>query len=165
MLIRPEIEQDWPSIAAVVGTAFRQAEHSDGNEAAVVAALRGDGALALSLVAIAERALAGHVAFSKVTVPGAQGQWFGLGPLSVLPRLQSRGIGAALVHEGLEHLRRNSAAGCTVLGEPDYYRRFGFSSDPALTFGGQADRHFQRLVFQGPAPCGDAVYHRAFMET
>jgi predicted N-acetyltransferase YhbS len=102
------------------------------------------------------------VAFSPVTIAGAQGDWYGLGPVAVRPDKQGHGFGQSLVRAGLERLRALHAAGCVVLGEPGYYRRFGFESDPALTFGGHASPYFQRLVLAGPAVGGDVSYHAAF---
>ena len=56
--------------------------------------------------------------------------------MSVLPEHQSKGIGTALIREGIGRLRELGANGCVVLGEPDYYERFGFRPDPKLVFPG-----------------------------
>jgi predicted N-acetyltransferase YhbS len=162
MIIRAETEADREVIAAVTGAAFETAPHSGGNEAQIVSALRAAGALSLSLVAEEDGRIVGHAAFSPVRIPGAERRWFGLGPVSVLPARQRAGIGSALIREGLERLRASGAKGCVVLGEPAYYGRFGFVSDPILTYGGAPSDYFRRLVFDGPAPAGDVDYHPAF---
>jgi putative acetyltransferase len=104
----------------------------------------------------------GHAAFSPVSVAGAGSGWYGLGPVSVEPRWQRQGIGQALIRSGLDRLGELSAAGCVVLGDPDYYRRFGFESDPELRYADAPTPYFQRLVLRGPAPRGEAIYHPAF---
>lgn len=136
---------------------------SDGDEARVIEALREAGALTLSLVALTDDGeLAGHVAFSPVRIEGRPGDWYGLGPVSVAPGLQKRGVGGALILEGLDRLRAMNAGGCVLLGDPNYYRRFGFASDPALTYQGKPNRYFQHLVLKGPARTGDVSFHPAF---
>jgi putative acetyltransferase len=159
--IRPERPGDDPTIRAVTRAAFEDAPHSSGTEAAIVEALREAGALAVSLVAVADE-IVGHVAFSPVTVNGTPCCWFSLGPLAVRPDRQRLGIGRRLVCEGLEQLRERGAAGCVVLGDPAYYGRFGFASDPGLRFGDVPPRYFQRLVFSGVTPRGEVAYHPAF---
>ena len=71
--------------------------------------------------------------------------------------------GGALVEAGLEDLQRIDAAGCVVLGEPEYYARFGFAHDPALSYPGAIVReYFQRLVLRGDPPRGVVSYAAAF---
>lgn len=161
--IEPERPGDADPISRLTTAAFLPMPYSSGDEARVVEALREAGALTFSLVALtAEGDLVGHIAFSPVRIDGQPGDWYGLGPVSVAPAMQGRGVGSALIHDGLERLRGLAAAGCVLLGNPDYYRRFGFQSDPALTYQGQANRYFQRLVLKGPPPTGDASFHPAF---
>ncbi|NLH48983.1 MAG: N-acetyltransferase [Myxococcales bacterium] len=59
------------------------------------------GALTISLVAEEEGKVVGHVAFSPVTIADGSESWYALGPVSVLPELQNRGIGSALIRQGL----------------------------------------------------------------
>ena len=82
-----------PAIHALTDAAFRDVPHSSGTEAAIVDALRDAGALTLSLVAEEQGRIVGHVAFSPVTINGEASRWFGLGPVSVEPLEQRRGIG------------------------------------------------------------------------
>lgn len=162
MLVRPERAQDAGAIGAVTEAAFLSAPYSGGNEARIIEALRAAGALSLSLVAGEGDEIVGHVAFSPVRIDGADLGWFGLGPVSVRPDRQGSGVGSALIREGLEQLRAMGAAGCVVFGEPEYYSRFGFESDPALTYPGAPEGYFQRLVFRGATPFGEVAYAPAF---
>lgn len=162
MEIRPERRTDVAAISNVTTAAFATAPHSSGTEARIVEGLRAGQALTVSLVAEEGSEIVGHVAFSPVTIAGAGGDWFGLGPVSVRPDKQRRGLGQSLVRTGLDQLRALHAAGCVVLGDPAYYRRFGFESDPALTYGGYHSPYFQRLIFGGPPPSSNVIYHAAF---
>lgn len=162
MVIRPETAEDAAAIRALTAAAFKGLPHSSGTEAAIVDALRDAGALTLSLVAEEQGRIIGHVAFSPVTINGEAGRWFGLGPVSVEPAMQRRGIGQALIREGLERLRSAVAEGCVLLGDPAYYRRFGFVSDPKLRYGDVPPEYFQRLSFNGAEPEGEVAYHAGF---
>ena len=164
MRIRAETPADIPAIRRITEAAFAGAEHSSGTEARIIDALRESGRLSLSLVAEAGDRITGHAAFSPVEVGGRDCGWFGLGPVSVAPGQQRRGIGAALIHEGLEELRARGAAGCVVLGEPGYYRRFGFTQAPGLIFPGVPAEYFLALALSGPIPEGDVRYHPAFYQ-
>jgi putative acetyltransferase len=160
--IRPEAAGDREVIAHLIEAAFARAAHRSGTEAAIVARLRSAGALAVSLVAEEGRIVLGHVAFSPVTIAGQNCRWFGLGPVAVLPADQGRGIGTALIEAGLSELRSNGARGCVVLGEPAYYRRFGFIADARLRLPGPPAEYFQSLAFLGGVPDGTVEYHPAF---
>lgn len=162
LLIRPETPADADAIRELTTAAFLTAEHASGTEAAIVDALRAAGALTLSLVAETEGEVIGHVAFSPVSITGRAGDWFGLGPVSVRPDRQRGGVGRALIEQGLAVLKAQGADGCVVLGDPAYYRRFGFANDPALIFADIPPPYFQRIVFRGASPGGQVAYHRAF---
>lgn len=162
MRIRNERPQDIGAIRSLTQAAFADAPHSSGTEAAIVEALRDAGALTLSLVAVADGDPVGHVAFSPVTIGGSPGSWFGLGPVSVRPDLQRQGIGGALIREGLRRLREMGAGGCVVLGDPDYYQRFGFRREEALYYEGAPAAYFMALAMSGRIPAGAVEYHPAF---
>ncbi|TPG19989.1 N-acetyltransferase [Sphingomonas koreensis] len=163
MLIRQEQQSDHAAIAYVTAEAFAGAEHSDQSEPEIIARLRTAGALTISLVAIEGDTIAGHVAFSPVTINGADRGWFGLGPVSVRPDQQGKGIGTALIEHGLEQLRSQSAAGCVVLGDPAYYRRFGFEHDVGLRYEGPPPEYFMRMnLAAGETPTGRVDYAPAF---
>jgi putative acetyltransferase len=162
MQITSERPTDASAIRAVTIAAFKDAPYSSQTEADIVDALRSAGALTLSLVALQGDEMVGHVAFSPVTIEMVVGDWYGLGPVCVRPDQQRQGIGQAIIRDGLERLTAMSAAGCVVFGDPAYYRRFGFESDPALFYRGAPPGYFQRLVFAGSALSGEVRYHSAF---
>ena len=141
--------------------AFEGSGYGHSGEADIVEALRAGGALTVSLVAAEDGEIIGHAAFSPVQIETAEGDWHGLGPLSVAPAWQGRGVGQALVRDGLKALEALGSAGCVVLGDAAYYGRFGFRSDPALRYG-EASAYLQRLVWRGRPPSGEVRYHGAF---
>lgn len=161
-LVRPEAPGEDRVIRELTETAFAGADHASGTEGAIVDALRQGGALTLSLVAEQAGRIVGHIAFSPVRIEGRDLNWFGLGPVSVCPDHQRKGIGGSLIRAGLTELRKRAAAGCVVLGDPDYYGRFGFSARHALRYPGVPDVYFQSLLLAGPAPIGEVAYDRAF---
>ncbi len=161
--IEEERPEDVAGIREVTAAAFAQAPHSSGTEAEIVEALRQAGVLTLSLVAREGGELVGHVAFSPVTIEGrAKGKWFGLGPVSVRPGRQRRGIGTALIEAGLARLREMGADGCVLVGDPAYYRRFGFEVDSRLRYGDLPPGLLQKLSFTGAEAVGEVRYHAAF---
>lgn len=162
MEIRSERPNDIDGLRVLTAAAFKDVPHSRGTEAAIVDALRASGALTLSLVVLIESRIVGHVAFSPVTINDDECNWFGLGPMSVLPDCQGRGIGQALIRAGLDRLKGMDAGGCVVLGDPAYYRRFGFLNDPKLRYDGAPPEYFQRLAFGPEVPRGEVVYHSSF---
>jgi putative acetyltransferase len=162
MKIRDECPQDVDAIYALTRDAFATMPFSAGDEQDLINALREDGALFLSLVAVRGEEIVGHIAFSRVKIDGKPGDWFDLGPVSVKPPLQSLGIGSALIREGLSRLKAMGAHGCVLLGYPSYYGRFGFAHDPGLTYLGVANPNFQQLTWHGTTPQGDVMYQPAF---
>lgn len=162
MHIRPESPADAAAIFGIVERAFANAPHTSHTEQHIVNALRAAGTLVVSLVAEQGHRLVGHVAFSPVVVSSGVEHWYGLGPLAVEPSSQSQGIGAALVHAGLQHLAKLSAAGCVVLGDPAYYQRFGFKVAPGLVYPGPPPEYFLARAMFGSLPRGEVTYHAAF---
>jgi putative acetyltransferase len=160
--IRGEHPADAAAIGAVTRAAFRDGPHASHTEHLIVDALRREGQLAVSLVAEAASSLVGHVAVSAVGISDGTAGWYGLGPLSVLPQWQGRGVGSQLVGEALRALRARGAAGCVVLGEPAYYQHFGFRADPHLHLPGAAPEYFQAIGFGAPRARGTVSYHPAF---
>lgn len=124
-----EIYAERPGESAAIRTVHQQAFHPSPNEARLVELLRRAGRMTFSLVAVCEGLVVGHVAFSPVAIIPASAipiRGLALGPLGVLPVYQRRGIGSRLVREGL-HIGRESGHDFVVLlGDPRYYRRFGF---------------------------------------
>jgi putative acetyltransferase len=162
MLIRDEQAGDEDAIRQLVTAAFHDHPHSDQREHFLIGALRASGALTLSLVADEDGAPVGHIAFSPVKIDGASQNWYGLGPVAVIPARQRSGIGQALVHAGLVRLKSISAAGCVVLGDPAFYTRFGFAARPQLTFAGAPPEYFLSLPFGATVPAGTVEYHPSF---
>lgn len=160
--IRPETTADGAAIETVTICAFLHAQHSSGTEQHIVNALRRAGRLAISLVADGGGAVIGHVAVSPVAISDGTTDWFGLGPIAVLPTQQRRGVGSHLMREALRLLREHGAAGCVVLGEPQYYRRFGFEVDPNLSLPGVSPGYLQSISFGTSVPHGTVAYHEAF---
>lgn len=164
-VIRHEQADDAAAIAALVSAAFGR----DG-EAELVAALRAQGGLVLSLVALSGDELAGHVALSPVSVAGqsGSGRWLGLAPLAVAPARQREGIGRRLVQAALAQAAAAGAGAVFVLGEPGYYAGLGFEA---------AAGHGWHCVYDAPPaafrvslpgeapdrpPPGTVLYHEAF---
>ena len=161
-LIRAEDGADARAIREVTEAAFAVAQHSAGTEGAIVDALRAADALTVSLVAVIDGEVVGHVAFSPVTIDGAQIGWLGLGPLSVRPDLHRQGIGTALVQEGLERVRALGGKGCVLVGDPGYYRRFGFVPDPAMRVADVPAEYVMRLPLDGALAAGEVAFHEGF---
>ncbi|MFB9221988.1 GNAT family N-acetyltransferase [Paracoccus cavernae] len=162
MKLRREIPADIREIRTLTDAAFADAPHSSGTEGAIIDALRAEQQLALSLVAVDAGRLVGHIAFSPVTISDGAAGWYGLGPMAVRPGDQGRGIGSALVTEGLRHLVRIGAHGCVVLGDPAFYGKFGFAPVPALRFDGAPAEYFMARSFVPSLPEGEVCYHKAF---
>jgi putative acetyltransferase len=160
--IRDEKSADVAAIEAVTVAAFLNAPHTSHTEQFVVNALRCAGKLALSLVADAAGEVIGHVAVSPVSISDGASAWFGLGPISVLPEHQGRGVGSLLMREALRVLRVRGAAGCVLLGEPEYYSRFGFHADANLILREVPPRYFLAISFRTSRPQGTVSYHEAF---
>jgi len=160
--IRNETAADIAAIEAVTICAFLNASHTSHTEQFIVSALRQAGSLSISLVADAEGTVVGHVAVSPVSISDGATGWFGLGPISVLPEHQRHGVGSRLVREVLRTLRERGAAGCVLLGEPAYYRRFGFRVDPNLTLPDVPADFFQAVSLDSSQASGTVSYHAAF---
>ncbi len=166
MQIRCENVHDAAAIRDLVYSAFKgHIHHPPGTEPTehqLVDKLRDDAALTLSLVAQDDGDLVGHVAFSAVQIDGKNLNWFGLGPLSVRPAFQNRGIGSALMRHGIAMMRDQGAGGIVLLGDPQYYTRFGFRPESALVLPDLPAEYFLALPLQGDVPAGRVTYHDAF---
>lgn len=161
--IRPETNADVLAIEAVTAAAFKNAEHTDHNEQFIVRDLRSTNHLSISLVAEDQdtHTIIGHAAVSPVTISDGSENWYGLGPISVLPEHQGQGVGSLLMNCALADLQTRHAAGCVVLGNPKYYIRFGFKADGSLQLPGVPPEYFMALTWREPA-AGTVTYHKAF---
>lgn len=162
MTIRNEQPQDIEAINRLTEAAFRNEEYSSHTEHFIVNALRRTGQLSISLVAAEHDEILGHVAISPVSISSGVTGWYGLGPISVRPDRQGKGIGSALMWAALQQLRQQGAAGCVVLGDPAYYGRFGFKAHPGLELPDVPPEYFQALSFTGELPVGVVKYAAAF---
>ena len=121
--IRAERHEDVNAIRQVNDEAF-----GGDSESKLIDKLRNRGVLTVSLVAVHDGGIVGHIAFSPATVESASSRFevIALAPMSVLPPYQRRGIGSQLVRVGLEECRRLGHEIVVVVGHADYYPRFGF---------------------------------------
>jgi putative acetyltransferase len=162
MIIRNELESDVETISAVTRAAFESCPYGNHTEEFIVNALRAANALTVSLVAEAGGKVVGHIAFSPVTISDGSQDWYGLGPISVLPEFQKQGIGKSLIHEGLSLLKSLGAKGCVLVGNPKYYERFGFKNHPDLVLYGVPQEYFLALPFVKEEIHGVVMFHQGF---
>jgi putative acetyltransferase len=129
LIIRPEVHTDLPAIRQVNERAFGQP-----NEANAVDLIRRRGHASLSMVAVDEEQVRGHILFSPITLEPVYDAWhvLGIGPVAVLPEFQRTGIGSRLVRAGLWACRQRGVDAVILVGHPEYYPRFGFV--PARSF-------------------------------
>jgi putative acetyltransferase len=165
VLIRTEERGDIEDIFKVTHDAFTGKAYSSGTEAQIINQLRNDGDLTLSMVAVNNDGIVGHIAFSPVTIQGKHNHWFGLGPVSVVPHLQRQGIGTTLINAGLLKMQDSDACGVALIGNPDYYCRFGFTSNNQLTCGNTPAAFVQYLAWRGTAPSGEVQFCNGFNAT
>ena len=116
--------QDQAEIRAVYIAAFEGKEEAD-----VVDKLRNTSPTFISLVAMMDEKVIGHILFTPVRLIQMV-DWsiegMGLAPLAVLPEFQNQGVGTALCSEGLKRVKSAGNPFVVVLGDPSYYARFGF---------------------------------------
>jgi putative acetyltransferase len=125
-LVRCENTGDTERIRLINETAFGGSEEAD-----LVESLRTEGAVLLSLVAEVQNAIVGHILFSRMFIETSTGPVpaAALAPMAVLPEHQRRGVGGKLIRHGLNILRERGEQIVIVVGHPEYYPRFGFSSE------------------------------------
>ena len=185
IIFRNETPGDACAIAEVTIAAFKTLEISNHTEQFIIEALRRAGTLTLSLVAemggtettgretdgpemggrVMDGRVVGHIAFSPVTMSDGTPSWYGLGPVSVLPQHQRKGIGKALILEGLSRLKGMGARGCCLVGHPDYYSKLGFKNVPRLVHEGVPPEVFFVMSFDGHLPQGTVAFHEGFGAT
>jgi putative acetyltransferase len=135
VIIRDECNTDVGAIRRVIEAAFGRCAEAD-----LVDRLRVDGDSILSLIAVKEGDLVGHVMFSKMSAPFPA---LSLAPVSVAPEFQRLGVGSRLIRAGLERAEHSGWKCIFVLGNPAYYTRFGFSASLAHGFSSPyAGTHF-----------------------
>jgi putative acetyltransferase len=162
IVIRSEIESDVQAISEITRAAFENHPYSNNTEEFIIKALRDANALTISLVAVSGNRLVGHIAFSPLTISDGSPGWYGLGPISVLPEFQRQSIGKSLMLEGLSLLKSLGARGCVLVGDPEYYERFGFRSLSDLAIDGVPQENVLTLPFGESKTSGTVVFHEGF---
>lgn len=165
--IRPERPDDWDIVHQVHASAFPTPDEAD-----LVAKLRSHATIWSSLVASLDDDVIGHIMFTPVGVLDVKrpGNALALGPLGVLPEHQNRGIGSALVREGLSLCRARGEPVVFVLGHANYYPRFGFElAWPKGLYYGDPEPNSSFFVIElEPGALdgrrGEVRYHPAFYE-
>lgn len=152
MIIRQERLEDYDEVYHIVKEAFENAEYSDGKEQDLVVELRKSKSFIpeLSLVAVEDDKIVGHILFTKALVQGVE--VLALAPLSVLPDYQNRGIGLSLIKEGHDIAHKLGYEYSVVLGRSKYYSKAGYT--PASQYGIKApfeveDESFMALSLSG----------------
>ncbi|CVK21929.1 GNAT family N-acetyltransferase [Sporomusa sphaeroides] len=135
--IRQENEADFDRVYEVVQLAFHNAEHTDHDEHNLINRLRKSSAFIpkLSLVAVVDDEVVGHILFTRVEIINANESHtaLALAPVSVIPARQGNGIGGTLILEGHKIAKELGFTLVIVLGHPGYYPQFGYM--PASKFG------------------------------
>ena len=103
------------------------------------------------------------IAFSAACIGDTSEGWFLLGPVAVRPERQGEGIGRALVESGLAALRSRGACGCVLVGDPAFYRRFGFQQHSGTVWDGVPDENVVCLSLSEDVPTGEVLHHPAFL--
>jgi len=169
ILIRAETPDDYAAIYAVTEAAFVGTEHADGNEQELPDKLRQKVGFRpeLSLVAELDGVIVGHVLFTEMTVGETPAVC--VGPVSVLPHLQGKGIGAALMEAGHEAAHELDFSLCVLCGHEDYYPRFGYEpiGQHGITFPFDAPEACKMVKFldeRGKSVRGVAIFPPELME-
>jgi putative acetyltransferase len=163
MIIRKETVADIEAITEVTIAAFKNHPISKHTEQFIINALRDADALTISLVAEIGGRVVGHIAFLPVIISDGTKDWYGLGPISVLPDYQKQGTGKSLINQGLSLLKDMGGKGCALVGDPNYYKRFGFKNYPELIHEGVPQEVFLSLPFNEKVPQGTIIFHEGFL--
>lgn len=163
MIMRNETTSDIEAISKVTIAAFKTLAISNHTEQFIINALREANALTISLVAEIDGQVIGHIAFSPIAISDGSLNWYGLGPISVLPKYQKQGVGKSLVLKGLSLLKDLGGQGCALVGDPEYYQRFGFRNIPSLIHDGIPQEVFLALPFDNKIPQGTVMFHKGFL--
>ena len=161
--IRLEQPADIDTIRELIRLAFVGHPYGSGTRSLIVDALRGDGALELSVVAEVDGTVVGHIAFSAAGIGDSPSGWFVVGPVAVHPDHQRRGIGRVLIEASVEIMDSRNAQGCVLVGDPGLYERFGFRRCPQVTWPGVPDEYVLCLPMNGDEPAGEITCHPAFL--
>ena len=137
IVVRQETNEDFEIVYEVVKTAFLNAEHTNGDEQNLVVRLRKSAAFIpeLSLVAVIDDTIVGHIMFTKIKIKNGMKEFESLvlAPVSVVPEMQNKGIGTKMIIEGHKIAQGLGYGSVILVGHPSYYPRFGYV--PASRFG------------------------------
>lgn len=149
-------------ISNLMVKAFENHPHSHQTEGRIVEELRSQGALLFEIIEEQEGQIIGYCAFSPATIQGKSGKWAALGPVAVHPEIQKHGIGSRLIRDGLEKIKKDGYDGCVLVGDRNYYSRFGFKNFPKLTVSGIPQEYVMAYSFHDDIPEGEIIFHPAF---
>jgi GNAT superfamily N-acetyltransferase len=117
------------------------------------------------LVAVIDEQVIGHIAISPVSISDGTNDWYGLGPISVLPEFQGQGVGSKLIKTGLSYVTNGiGGRGCVLVGPPGFFSMFSFANYPQLIHEGILQELFLALPFTEEVPSGVVEFHPAFMQ-
>jgi putative acetyltransferase len=163
VVIRPENAGDRAAVRSVNQAAFGQPDEAD-----LVDRLRSEGLVLVSLVAEYRTQVEGHILFSRMWIDTSaiSIQAAALAPMAVAPPYQRQGIGERLIRSGLDRLRMLGEEIVIVVGHPDFYLRFGFTTEKARSL----ESPFPRPAFMAlelspnalDGVCGKVRYPAAF---
>lgn len=138
-VIVQEMPKHYAAVRNLIIDAFAHSDLGYNGEANLIEAIREHCDISLSLVAINDNQVVGHILFSPATIRTESSTIHGmaLAPLAVLPSHQRLGIGTMLVTDGLRRITQSTADFIIVAGHRDYYPRFGFipAQDLSITHG------------------------------
>ncbi|TKB12330.1 GNAT family N-acetyltransferase [Desulforhopalus sp. IMCC35007] len=165
MKIKPENKDDHDVISEITLAAFKDYPFGQQIEHLIIDELREANALTVSLVALINDQVIGHIAISPVSISDGTRDWYGLGPVSVLPEFQGQGIGSKLIKTALSHIKnRIGGCGCVLVGPPNFFFMFSFANYPQLLHEDISQELFLSLPFTKNVPSGIVKFHPAFMQ-
>lgn len=164
ILIRPETTADQEAIWELTRSAFEGKPYASGDEQDLIDSLRRLGSLTVSLVAVDGTEIVGQITFSPASISSGEGTWFAIGPVSVAPKHQGKGIGGQLIAAGIKEIEKLGAWGCILTGDPNYYTRHGFVVTPDHCPPHEPAESFMLRIMGNRNPVGTFAFHEAFYE-
>jgi putative acetyltransferase len=164
LLIRQERQADFADIRDITQRAFAPMPFYSGDDQDLPERFRKAGELQLSLVAVLDEKVVGHLALTKATHESQDLGWFALGPIAVEPAWQRKGIGTALIAHARDWLLSVNAKGCILVGDPGYYARHSFKVTPDHCPVREPPEYFMALELSGSIPEGRFAFSRLFYE-
>ncbi len=162
VLIRPETPEDHQAIFDIIQRAFAPMPYAGGDEQLLPNRFRDANILACSLVAESDSSVIGQITLTPALSADGSTGWYAIGPLAVEPALKHQGIGSMLMRAAIQWMREQAATGCVLVGNPDYYSRFGFRLYPDLAPAGEPAEFYQMLSFDDLEPNHVVHFHPLF---